>query len=118
MYGFYSDIYSNFSQNLWEGYILAALMAYVPLHSQHYILSVVFFCVGVMLETYESSIKTMHTPLTEVMNVLMSNKYLPPYRWSCIISNHIIYILSLLPPICLYGIWGGVSLHFFLANND
>jgi len=32
MYGFYSDIYSNFSQNLWEGYSLPALMACVPLH--------------------------------------------------------------------------------------
>ena len=52
----YSDIYSNFSLNLWEGCSLAALMAYVSLHSQHYILSMVL-CVGVMLETYESSIK-------------------------------------------------------------
>jgi len=89
MYGFYSYIYSNFPQNLWEGYSLAALMAYLPLHNQHYILSMVL-CVEVMLETYESSIKTIHTSLTEVMNVLMSNKYLPSYGWNCIISYHII----------------------------
>jgi hypothetical protein len=95
---------------------LAALMAYVPLHSQHYILSMVLY-VEVMLETYESSIKTVHTSLTEVINVLMSNKYLPSYGWSCIIyhiiSCHIIYhILSLLPPY-VFMAFRVVSLHIF-----
>lgn len=62
-----------------------ALLAYRPLHGQHYILSVVL-CVGVMLETYESSMKTMHTPLTDVMNILMSNNAEVTNGWSCVIS--------------------------------
>jgi hypothetical protein len=81
---------------------------YMPLHSQYYILSVILY-VGVMLQTYKSSIKTKHSPLTEVMNVLLSDKTLPPYHaavkngWSCFVSYYIIYSISA-TPICLCDI--------------
>jgi len=73
-----------------------------------------------MLETYESSMKTIHNPLTEVMNVLMSNKYLPLYYakvmngWCCVISYHI--IISLLPPY-VFVVFKGVSMKLGIVYN-